>query len=106
MRKKRVRTLRQEFYLTPQEMELLAKKMKEAGIENESAYLRKMALDGYIIKEDYSMLKGVIYELNRIGNNFNQVAKVANTYGDVNQSELKAIKKDLDKIWQLLLSLA
>ncbi len=65
-----------------------------------------MALDGYIIKEDYSMLKGVIYELNRIGNNFNQVAKVANTYGDVNQSELKAIKKDLDKIWQLLLSLA
>ena len=106
MDKKRKRDQNVLLRFSMDEMKLLHKKMEEAGIHNREAYLRKMALDGYIIKEDYSMLKGVFHELSRIGNNLNQVAKVANTYGDVNQSELKAIKKDLDKIWQLLLSLA
>lgn len=79
--------------------------MQAAGIQNKSAYLRKMALNGYIIRQDYSVLKKFINELNRIGNNLNQIAKIANTYGDTDTSELQAIKKDLEQIWQRLSSL-
>jgi hypothetical protein len=78
--------------------------MKEAGIKNRSAYLRKMALDGYIIRQDYRVLKGVTNELSRIGNNLNQMAKIANTYHDINRSELETIEGDFKKIWQLLTS--
>ena len=105
MNKKRKRSIPQLFYISLEEREFLAKKMKEAGIKNKSAYLRKMALDGYIIRQDYTMLKKFIDELNRIGNNLNQMTKVANTYGDIDQSGLKDIEKDIDRIWRQLSSL-
>ena len=81
--------------------------MKEAGVRNKSAYLRKMALDGYIIRKDYAELKSVINELNRIGNNLNQMTKIAHTYGGdtIQVSELKAIREAMGKIWQQLTSM-
>jgi hypothetical protein len=102
--KKRVRPLKQEFFINHEEEQLISEKMQEAGIKNKSAYLRKMALDGYIIKQDYEVLKGVTCELNRIGNNLNQMTKIANTYHDINQSELKTIEGDIEKIWKILIS--
>lgn len=105
MRKNRKRTIPQLFYISSAEKDFLEKKMAEAGIQNKSAYLRKMALDGYIIRQDYGVLKGVAHDLSRIGNNLNQMAKIANTYHDVNHSELQAIDEALSGIWQLLLSL-
>ncbi len=105
MNKKRKRSVPQLFYFSEEENKFLAKKMEEAGIKNKSAYLRKMALDGYIIRQDYTVLNKFIDELNRIGNNLNQIAKVANTYGDIDQSGLKEIEKDIDQIWRQLSSL-
>ena len=104
MAKKRVRSLRQEFFINQEEEQLISEKMQEAGIKNKSAYFRKMMLDGYIIKQDFAAVKDVVYELNRIGNNLNQMTKIANTYGDVYLSEIKSVKKDIEKIWQLLSS--
>lgn len=86
------------------EIEFLKKKMDEAGIKNREAYLRKMALDGYIIRQDYGVLKGVTNELSRIGNNLNQMTKIANTYHDINLQELEAIQGYIQKIWELLIS--
>jgi len=104
MIKKRKRNIKQEFYISVDEEQLIADKMQEAGIKNKSAYLRKMSLDGYIIKQDFSAVKAVVYELNKIGTNLNQLAKIANTYGDVYLSEIKTIKMDIEKIWKLLSS--
>lgn len=107
MSRNRSRNIPQLFYFSEQEAQFLDTKMKEAGIQNKSAYLRKMALDGYIIRKDYTELKSLIYELHRIGNNLNQMTKVANTYGGdtIQLSEIKTIEKDLDRIWQQLSSL-
>lgn len=101
--RKRNRTVLLRF--SADEMTFLQKKMNEAGIKNREAYLRKMALDGYIIRQDYTMLNKFINELNRIGNNLNQMTKIANTYGDVDQSGLKDIEKEIDQIWRQLSSL-
>jgi hypothetical protein len=104
MKAKRKRAIPQLFFISENEEILIEEKMKEAGIKNKSAYLRKMALDGYIIKQDFTVVKDVIYQLNHIGNNLNQLTKIANTYGDVYLSEIKSIKKDIERIWQLLSS--
>jgi hypothetical protein len=104
MDKKRNRNNSVLLRFSDKEILFLKNKMDEAGIKNREAYLRKMALDGYIIRQDYGVLKGVTNELSRIGTNLNQMAKIANTYGDINLSELKVIEGDIKKIWQLLIS--
>lgn len=104
MDKKRKRDVPQLFFISKDEERLLAEKMLEAGIRNKSAYFRKMALDGYIIKQDFTSVKAVVKELNAIGVNLNQMTKIANTYGDVYLTELQSIQEGIDKIWQQLSS--
>lgn len=65
-----------------------------------SVYLRKMILDGYIIHQDYGVLKECIAALGRIGNNLNQLTKVANTYHDINIPELTRMADEVSE-WRL-----
>lgn len=94
----RERNIQIKFFLTPEEVKFMDKKMQEAGIRNKSAYLRKMALDGYIIRIDFKELQKFIDALSRIGNNLNQIAKVANTYGEVSMPEVKEFEEEAMKI--------
>lgn len=90
----RKRNIQLKLFISPEEAEFIEKKMQEAGIRNKSAYLRKMALDGYIIRVDFTELQKFIDALNRIGNNLNQIAKVANTYGDVSVPAVKEFEAE------------
>ena len=74
--------------------------MKKAGIKNKSAYIRKMILNGYIIHQDYGVLKECVAALGRIGNNLNQLTKVANTYHDINIPELTRMADEVSE-WRL-----
>ena len=53
----RTRPIRIEFCVTEQERRLIQNKMAQLGTRNMGAYLRKMAIDGYIIKVDYTQQK-------------------------------------------------
>ena len=53
----RTRPIRIEFCVTEQERQLIQSKMAQLGTKNMGAYLRKMAIDGYIIKVDYTQQK-------------------------------------------------
>lgn len=44
----------------PEEVEILHNRMKEAGVQNMSAYIRKMALNGYVIIPEWPDLNRVI----------------------------------------------
>lgn len=94
----RERNVQVKFFLSSEEARFLKQKMQEAGIRNKSAYLRKMALDGYIIRIDFTELQKFIDALSRIGNNLNQIAKVANTYGKVSVPEVKEFEAEAMKI--------
>ena len=59
----------------PEEVEILHNRMKEAGVQNMSAYIRKMALNGYVIIPEWPDLDQVISLHSRISNNLNQYAK-------------------------------
>ena len=51
----RTRPIRIEFCVAEQEKKLIESKMAQLGTKNMGEYLRKMAIDGYIIKVDYGM---------------------------------------------------
>ena len=53
----RTRPIRKEICLNEQELNLIQHKMRQLGTHNFGAYARKMLIDGYIIKVDYTEQK-------------------------------------------------
>lgn len=77
----------------PEEVELLHDRMKEAGVQNMSAYIRKMALSGYVIFPEWLDLNRVISLHSKISNNLNQYAKKANETGKLYEEDIAEIKE-------------
>ncbi len=78
---------------TFEEVEILHNRMKEAGVQNMSAYIRKMALNGYVIIPEWPDLNQVISLHSRISNNLNQYARKANETGKLYEEDITEIKK-------------
>ena len=97
----RKRNVQIKFRVTKEERTLIEEKMKQVPTRNMEAYLRKMAIDGYIIQVDYSDIKKMTAELQKIGININQIAKRANATGNVYQEDIEEIKGALKEIWRL-----
>ena len=87
--------------VTEQERDLILQKMEQIPTKNFSAYARKMLIDGYVIKVDYSELKAVTAEIQKIGANVNQIAKRVNATGNVYEQDIVEIKGALAEIWRL-----
>lgn len=75
--------------VTPEEKEIIQTKMLQLGTENFGAYARKMLIDGYVIKKDYSEIKALTAELGKIGSNINQLAKRANQSRNVDADDIR-----------------
>ena len=71
----RKRKIQIKFYVTEEERALIEQKMKLVPTRNMAAYLRKIAIDGYIIQTDHSDIKAMTAEIQKIGVNVNQIAK-------------------------------
>ena len=97
----RKRNIQIKFRVTEEERSLIEEKMKQVPTSNMEAYLRKMAIDGYIIQVDYSDIRKMTAELQKIGVNINQIAKRANATGNVYQEDIEEIKGALKEIWRL-----
>ena len=67
--------------VTHEEKEKIRQRMEEMGVKNRSAFLRKMAIDGYCVKLDLSDVNEMVRLLRYAGNNLNQYAKKANETG-------------------------
>ena len=86
----------------PEEVEILHNRMKEAGVQNMSAFIRKMVLNGYMIIPEWPELKGVLSLHSRISNNLNQYAKKANETGKLYEEDIAEIKKMHNQQTELL----
>lgn len=86
--------------VTPEELDRIREKMSEMEIQNRSAYLRKMALDGYCVNMDFSDIKEMVSLLRRCSNNLNQYTKKANETGSIYEEDLRDLKSRLDEIWE------
>lgn len=92
------------FCVTEEEWKLIRRKMILSHTRNMGAYLRKMAIDGYIVNIDTTELKKQLYEMHKIGVNINQIAKIANTTGTIKQEEINEVKGMVKEIWHILKS--
>ena len=99
MTKKRRRSVHLHVMVTPEEQALIADRMAEAGISNMGAYMRKMALNGYVLHVDLSDIRELVALQRRCANNLNQVAVHANSYGGLYPDELKRLQKDYADLW-------
>ena len=97
----RKRKIQIKFYVTEEERALIEQKMKLVPTKNMAAYLRKIAIDGYIIQVDHSDIKAMTAEIQKIGVNVNQIAKRLNSMGPVYAQDIEDIKGALAQIWQL-----
>ena len=99
MTKKRVRSVPLQVWVRPDELEAIRERMAEAGIRNLSAYVRKMALNGFVVHVDLSDVRELVSLQRRCANNLNQVAIQANTYGGIYPEEIRTLQRDYAQLW-------
>ena len=90
-----------KFWVTEEEKRLIEEKMAQLQTKRIGAYLRKMAIDGYIIQVDTTDIKEMTRALSAIGRNINQIAKRVNAGGGTYKADMREIQERLDEIWQL-----
>ena len=98
----RTRPIRIEFCVSEQEKRLIQSKMAQLGTKNMGAYLRKMAIDGYIIKVDYTQQKKLAAAVSRVAANINHICRRINSTGHFYADDVADIKAQQTEIWTLL----
>ena len=99
--KKEIRHINLMFWVTPHEQDLIRQKMAQLGTSNLSAYLRKMAIDGLIVKLDMPELREMISLLRRSSNNLNQIAKRMNETGRVYDTDIREVLENQERLWEM-----
>lgn len=97
----RKRNIQMKFWVTAEEKELIDEKMKLLPTKRYGAYLRKMAIDGYIIYTDTTDIKEMNKTLSAISRNINQIAKRLNAGDSAYAADIQEIKERQNEIWQL-----
>ena len=96
----RNRPIQVKFRVTPEERAMIDKRMEQADTINMAAYLRKMAIDGYVVKLELPELRDLISLLRRTSNNFNQIARRVNSMNRVYENDIQEMKTMLEQLWE------
>ena len=99
---KRARDIRFDLHITQEEYDLIQERMTEAGTKNMSAFIRKLALNGYVLHVDLSPVKELVSLQRRCSNNLNQIAINVNTHGGIYPQEITVLQCDYAALWNPL----
>jgi len=84
--------------LSDEELKMIRDRMEQMGFKNMSAYIRKMAIDGYCINVDFTAIHELAKMMCVDSRNINQIAKAANTYGWVDEKVIADMKTEHEKV--------
>lgn len=88
------------FLVTDEEMASIRARQKQSGIQNLSAYLRKMAIDGYVLNlEMPAELPEMTSLLRRVSNNLNQMTRRLHGTGTIYEQDLAEIREQVNDLW-------
>ena len=96
---KRKREVQLNFRVSPEELALIEQKMAQLGTTNREAYLRKMALDGYVVRLELPELKELASLMRYSSNNLNQLARRAHETGRIYDADLEDITRRQEALW-------
>lgn len=95
----RERKIQLHFMVSQDEMALIRKKMERMGTRNLGAYLRKMALDGYVVRLNLTDVEAMVALLRNATDNLNQIARRVNESGNIYAADVEDLHRDYDLIW-------
>lgn len=98
----RVRKHMINFYVDDDELAAIRLKMSKMNMTNQSLYMRKMALEGRIIKVDYSVFNDIASSISGVARNINQIAKRINATDNIYAEDMQQIEQTQENIWKLL----
>ena len=78
---------------------MIESKMAQFGTSNMAAYLRKISIDGYVVRLDLPELREMVSLLRRSSNNLNQIAKRVNETSRIYDADIDCLKENQEKIW-------
>ena len=90
-----------DLILSDEDFKEMLKKEDFEGITTHRELLRSFIRDGFCFRVDYGGLYEVATQISRLGNNVNQIAKVANESKSVSESQIDqmiTLLKDIKKI--------
>lgn len=96
----RKREVQLNFRVSPEELALIEQKMSQFGTKNREAYLRKMALDGYVVKLELPELKELLSLMRYSSNNLNQLTKRVHETGRIYKADLEDISQRQEQLWE------
>ena len=85
------RDISMHFWATQEEYDLIQKNMALSGCTNLSAFLRKMAIDGMVIKLDMPEIQEMLHLLRRANANINQITRHLHDTGRIYDTDLEEI---------------
>ena len=104
------REVQLKFSVTPEERALIEEKNAQLGTTNMAAYLRKMAIDGFVINLELPELREMVSLLRRSSNNLNQLTRRVHETGRFYDADLDELRQSYDSLWdaaqKILTSLA
>ena len=89
------------FWVSEAEKRMIEEKMTQAGMTNLSAYLRRIAIDGMIVRLELPELKEMISLLRRCAGSLNQMAKRMNETGRVYEVDLREAMEQQERLWTM-----
>ena len=95
----RKRNIQIKFYVTEDEKRLIDEKMSQLPTRRYGAYLRKMAIDGYVVKLDLPELRELVSLLRYSSNNLIHLFRRAHETGRIYEADLKDIQQNQERIW-------
>ena len=101
----RVRKVQLNFRVTDREKELIEGRMQELGTTNREAFLRKIAIDGMIVKLEVPKLKEILSLMRYNSNNINQIAHRLNESGRIYEVDVAQVQAQHEQLWNMLNSL-
>ena len=96
---KRKRDVQLNFRVSPEELALIEQKMTQLGTSNREAYLRKTALDGYVVRLELPELKELVSLMRRSSNNLNQLTRRVHETGRIYDAALEDISQRQEALW-------
>ena len=85
--------------MSESELAQIRERMESYGTTNMSAYIRKMAIDGYMVKLEVPELKEMTRLLSSYSNNLNQIAKRVNVTGNIYSTDFDEIREHQENLW-------
>lgn len=101
----RERNIQLKIRLTEKERELFEEKMRKAKCKTMSHFIRRCVLEKEINVVDLNPFRDLQWEISKVGNNINQIAKVANTNAIIYKNDIKNMQEDLDNLSKSLCKL-